>query len=124
MTIQPRDRRALAGLAVGAILALVVRFWPESAPPVVAPTANSTTTAEMRLARLRESAATVPAKEEILKKVSADLSLREKGILKEDTPAQAEAQLMQIIRRITSAERPPLEIRSTELNGIRPFGTT
>lgn len=122
MTIQSRDRRALAGLAVGAILALGVRFWPESAPAVVAPTANSTATAEIRLARLRESAATVSAKEEILKKVSADLSVREKGILKAETPAQAQAQLMQIIRRISSAEQPPLEIRSTELNGIRPFG--
>jgi hypothetical protein len=124
MTMQPRDRRALALLAVSAILALAVRFWPssDSTVAVVAPAGNPVKQAETRLARLRESAATVPAKEEILKKVSADLAAREKGIITADTAAQAQAQLIQIVRRLGAAESPAIEIRSTELNGIRPLG--
>jgi hypothetical protein len=71
---------------------------------------------------LRESAATVPAKENVYKKVSADLALREKGIIQADTAAQAQAVLIQLIRRLGAAETPPIDIRSTELNPIRPFG--
>jgi hypothetical protein len=78
--------------------------------------------AEARLARLREIAATVPAKEAVYKKVSADLAAREKGIIAAETAAQAQAQVIQIIRRLGVAENPPIEIRSTELNPIRPFG--
>ena len=123
MTLQVRDRRALAMLAVAAIFGLVYRFWPANAgPAVVAPVGNPVTLAETRLARLRETAATVPAKEDILKKVSADVAVREKGMLTADTAAQAQAQLLQLVRRVGAAENPPVEIRGTELNVIRPLG--
>ena len=80
MNLRPRDRRALAWLAVSALLGLVVRFWPANdGAVVVRPTGNPVTLAEARLARLREAAATVPAKEAVYKKVSADLAAREKG---------------------------------------------
>ncbi|HSR05710.1 MAG TPA: GspMb/PilO family protein, partial [Bryobacteraceae bacterium] len=61
-------------------------------------------------------------KENVFKKVSADLAAREKGIIQADTAAQAQAQLIQIVRRLGAAENPAIEIRSTELNPIRPFG--
>jgi Type II secretion system (T2SS), protein M subtype b len=124
MNLRPRDRRALAWLAVSLLLGLVVRYWPanDSAAAVVAPAGDTVTLAEARLARLREAAATVPAKEDVFKKVSADLAAREKGIIAADTAAQAQAQIIQIIRRVGAAENPPVEIRSTELNSVRPFG--
>ncbi len=123
MTMHARDRRALALLAVAAIFGLAYRFWPADAgPPVVAPVGNPVTLAETRLARLRETAATVPAKEEILRKVSADVAVREKGMLTGETAAQAQAQLLQLVRRVGAAENPPVEIRGTELNVIRPLG--
>ncbi len=124
MNLRPRDRRALAWLAVSALLGVIVHFWPanDSAAAVVAPVGDPVALAETRLARLRESAATVPAKESVFKKVSADLALREKGIIQADTAAQAQAQLIQIIRRLGAAENPAIDIRSTELNPIRPFG--
>ncbi len=123
MTLQRRDRRALALLAVAAIFGLAYRFWPADAgPAVVAPVGNPVTLAETRLARLRETAATVPAKEEILKKVSADVAVREKGMLTGETAAQAQAQLLQLVRRVGASENPPVEIRATELNVIRPLG--
>ncbi len=123
MNLRPRDRRALAWLAVSALLGVVVRFWPSNdGAVVVSATGNPVTQAEARLARLREAAATVPAKEAVYKKVSADLAAREKGIIAAETAAQAQAQVIQIIRRLGAAENPPIEIRSTELNPIRPFG--
>ena len=124
MTLTPRDRRALALLVPVLIAGLAYRFWPESgrSSVVVAPGGDSVTLAEARLARLRATAATVPVKSEILKKASADLVAREKGILQAETGAQAQAQLLQILRRLGAAETPAVEIRSTELAAIRPLG--
>jgi hypothetical protein len=106
------------------ILGLAIRFWPEnsSAPAVVAPTADTIAVAEKRLAKLRETAATVPAREKILKDAAADLAVRETGIIVADTAAQAQAQLIQIIRELGRAESPIVEIRNTEGFGIRPLG--
>jgi hypothetical protein len=124
MNLSPRDRRALSWLSVAVLVGLVAYFWPagDGSAAVVAPVGDPVTLAETRLARLRETAATVPAKEDVFKKVSADLSAREKGMLQADTAAQAQAQLIQIVRRLGAAENPVIEIRSTELNPIRPFG--
>ena len=124
MDLQPRDRRALAFLALSAILTLMYRYWPaeQAAPRVVAASgADSVASAERRLARLRETAATVPAKEDVMKNVSAELASREKGLIVADTAAQAQAQLIQIVRRLGAAENPPVEIRATELGPIRAF---
>jgi hypothetical protein len=122
MNLSPRDRRALAWLAVAVVVGLVVFYWPAGGgAAVVAPSSDAITLSETRLARLREVAATVSAKENVLKKVSADLAVREKGIIQADTAAQAQAQLIQIVRRLGAAENPPIEIRSTELNAIHPF---
>ena len=71
---------------------------------------------------MREIAATVPAKQEIAAKASAELATREKGLLAADTAPQAQAQLIQIVRRVGAVEAPPIEIRATELGAIRPFG--
>ena len=124
MNLTSRDRRALAWLSVAVLVGLVAYFWPagDGSTAVVAPVGDPVTLAETRLARLRETAATVPAKEEVFKKVSADLASREKGMLQADTAAQAQAQLIQIVRRLGAAENPAIDIRSTELNPIRPFG--
>jgi hypothetical protein len=121
--LSSRDTRALAALAVAVALGLLYRFWPSSdAPAVVAPTTDSVALTEKRLAKLRETAATVPAKEAILKQVSGDLALREKGLIAADTAAQAQAQLIQIVRRVGSIETPPVEIRATEIGPVRPLG--
>jgi type II secretion system (T2SS) protein M len=122
MNLRPRDRRALAFLAVSVILGLVYRFWSENPAPAVVAPADPVGMAEKRLARLREVAATIPAKEDILKKVSADLAVREKGLVQADTAAQAQAQLIEMLRTLGRAENPPIDIRSYELSAIRPAG--
>ncbi len=97
------DRRLL--LLLGAMtLAVLLRYTVFSggqAPRVVAATpADSIATAERRLARLREQAATVPAKEKMLKQAQAELEAREKGLIKTETGPQAQAHLLDTIHRI------------------------
>jgi len=123
MKLQPRDLRALAMLAVSLILTLVYRSWGGDAPPkVVAASVDPVALAEKRLAKLRESAAAVASKEDVFKDVSANLAAREKGVITAETAAQAQAQLIQIVRRLGASEAPPVEIRSTEIGPVRAFG--
>ena len=65
--------------------------------------------AEKLLTNLRNQAATVPGKEAVLKQVSTELVQREKGLIKGDTAAQAQAQLVQILRQVAKNQTPPLE---------------
>ncbi len=123
MTLQPRERVLLMVLPVALALFLVIYFWGSNdGPPVVAPTSSNAANAEKRLARLREAAATVPGKEQILRKVTGELADREKSLIRADTAAQAQAQIVQILRRLAGQEAPPLEIRATELGGITALG--
>jgi hypothetical protein len=122
MTVTPRERRALAWMGVSVALSGIAYFWPSSSggtTVVVAPT-DSIALAEKRLARLRDTAATVPQKEEILKAVSADLAKREKGLIPGETAAQAQAALLQILRRLCAAQQ--IEVKATDLVGIAPLG--
>ncbi len=116
MTLSTRDKRALAGLAVAAaaVTLLMLTSGNGSAPQVV----NASGTipgSEQRLAHERVLAASVPGKEELLKRVTAELAQREKGILQAPTAAQAQAQLLDIIRHVAKAQTPPLEFGTVEL---------
>jgi predicted secreted protein len=123
--LEPREKKAL--MALGGALALSVavlayEFWPAGAQAPALAAAQSPSQMEQRLARAREIAATVPAKQEILKKVAADLQTREKTLIRAETPQQAQAQVITILRALGAAEGPPIEIRATELGAIAPFG--
>lgn len=125
MTLDARQRKALVFLAVLLIAGLAIRFWPESATPsasVVTPTPETIALAEKRLQHLREIAATVPARQDILKQVNSELAAREKGLLVADTLPQAQAQLIKLISDLGRAESPAVVIRNTEGFGIHPLG--
>jgi Tfp pilus assembly protein PilO len=113
MTLQPNDKRALTILGVAVVLALGYLLWPTSSASTIA-SADSVPVQEQRLARLRDIAATVPAKEEILKKVSADLAVREKGLIRADSIQQAQAQLVTILKRAADSQTPSIDIRGVE----------
>jgi hypothetical protein len=124
MNLSPGFRRYLAFSAVSLILTAIYTFWPQSNGPTVAlaESADSVTLAEKQLAKLREAAATIPKRQEALKQASADLDLREKGLIIADTPQQAQAQMIQILRKIGLDENPRVEIRSQEMGPVRSFG--
>jgi Type II secretion system (T2SS), protein M subtype b len=119
MTLRPRDRRALAWLGVSLLLGLIYQAWSQSSSASAAPApADSVPGVEQLLARLRDTAATVPAKQDILKKVSADLAGREKGLIKAASTQQAQAQLVTLLRGLANAETPPVEIRAAEFGPV------
>jgi hypothetical protein len=97
------DRRLLILLAVMAA-AVMVRFAFFSGPsaPVVVAAVDNISAAEKRLQKMREQAATLPAREALLKQVTAELATREKGIIQADTAPQAHAYLVETIHRIAA----------------------
>lgn len=123
--LEPREKKALIALVTAVAVSaavLIYQFWPAgSTAPEVAST-QSVSQMEQRLARAREIAATVPAKQEILKQVAADLQTREKSLIRAETAQQAQAQVITVLRGLGAAEAPPIEIRATELGAIAPFG--
>jgi hypothetical protein len=127
VTISARDKRTLLRFApVAGLLAILViyRWVPWGGPEtrVVTP-AQSVAAAEKRLARYRQLAATVDVREVSARRAAAALADREKGIIQAATAAQAQAQLLQVVRRIGKAQAPPIDLRSVELGQIQPFGS-
>jgi hypothetical protein len=104
MTVGTLDRRTLFVLLGGLLVIAVLRFgvYGDRQAQVVAPS-ESVPAAENRLERLRQIASTVPGKEAMLKQASAELETRETGILKADTAAQAQAQLLNLIHTLAAA---------------------
>jgi hypothetical protein len=100
MKIDRRLLMILATLAVSVILRFA--FFSGSGAPTVVAAVDSIPLAEKRLQKLREQAATLPAREALLKQVTAELATREKGIINADTVPQAQAYLLDTIHRIAA----------------------
>jgi Tfp pilus assembly protein PilO len=121
--LNERERRLLilAAIAIPAILIYYFATSSSSGTPAVSAPTDTAEAAEKRLADLRQKAAFVPGKEAVLKQVSAELSRREKGLIQADTAPQAQAQLLQVVRRVARAQTPPVEIGQVELSEPRAF---
>lgn len=119
MTIGNLSRRSRAMLVTGAALLIPGAAWRfglfggSDAGTVSA--ADAIPIAEHRLAALRVRAASVPAKEERLHRAKAELTTRETGILKADTKAQAQAQLIELVQGVGRANG--IEVRGVERMG-------
>jgi hypothetical protein len=120
MTTGNLDRRTLLILAAGVLAVMVLRFVVmDDKPAQTASVSDSVPLAEARLAKLRETAATVPGREKIAKQTLAEVVLREKGMILADTAAQAQAQLLEIIRR--TGKDSGIDVRGAEEMKIRPL---
>jgi hypothetical protein len=123
MTLSPRDRRALIVLAAGLALAGILRFAFSggSASAAASVASDNVELAQQRLARLRQIAATVPAREATLKQAAADLADRERGgIIQADTAAQGQAALLEIARRLGKNEE--IDVRGGDLGAPKEIG--
>jgi len=121
MTLGQRDRRALMLLGAAAIFCLVLwMVLPAEREPALVNVVDTIPAAAKRLSKVRQSAATFPAEERSQQTAAAQLAAREKGMLQADTPAQAQAQLVQIMRRLAAAQA--IDIRSTEVGKTQPLG--
>lgn len=127
MTISDRDRRALIILGAAVVLGGLYYWYSNSSPSssggakISAPV-DSVDRSEKRLAMLRKQAALLPGKQAVLKQVSLELAQREKGLIPGDTAEQAQAQLLQIVKRVALQQTSPLEVGQVELGRPRPFG--
>jgi hypothetical protein len=116
-----RDRRALVLLAAAVVAILILRFgFFQNGQAKVVPTSDSIPAAERRLAKLRQIAATVPGKQAVYGQVRAELASRERGVITADTAAQAQAQLLQVVRRIGKEEG--IDVRGGEFGAVRALG--
>lgn len=123
MTLTGRDKRAIVILAVAVGLMLVIGLWPEDTGSVqVVGEAGSTADLKQRLARVRRLAAEVPAKQQELGRLQAELAEFEAGLIRTETGQQAQAELLQVLRRIASNQVPPLDFDSEEIGQLRPIG--
>jgi hypothetical protein len=131
MTISDRDRRALIILGAALVLGGFLYWYsnsPSSSPSssasskISAPV-DSVDRTEKRLAMLRRQAATLSGKQAVLRQVAGELGEREKGLIPGDTAEEAQAQLLQIVKRVAQQQMPPLELGQVELGRPRPFGT-
>jgi hypothetical protein len=125
VNISERDRRALILLAAGLVVAAVLYvLFPANtgSVSVAAPSArqDNLALAQQRLVRLRQIAATLPAREASLKQTTADLNEREMGIIQADTAAQAQAALLEAARRIGKTEQ--IDVRGGDFGAPKPFG--
>jgi hypothetical protein len=124
VTLQPRDRRALTMLGVMAVLVLIWRLMSsEDKQVAVVGAADSVPLAEKRLAKLRQTAAAVPGREKVLAEVRQELAEREKGVIQAETVQQAQAQILQIVRRQLKAQAPPIDMRSSEIGPVKALDT-
>ncbi len=132
MTISDRDRRALFILG-GAVVLGGLYYWVSNSSPAsssggpkIGAASNSAMDSvdrsEKRLVTLRRQAATLPGKEAVLKQASLELTEREKGLIPGDTAEQAQAQLLQIVKRVAQQQTPPLDVGQVELGRPRTFG--
>ena len=124
-TLSQRDRRALIILGAGLVAAAVFYYaFPNNSGTTAVAAANvnqdNVALAQQRLLRLRQIAATVPAREAVLKQTSADLADREHGVIQADTAAQAQAALLEIARRIGKDEE--IDLRGGDFGAPKAFG--
>lgn len=115
-----RDKKLLALWAV--VVMGAVYFWPAGDQPSPVGVVQNVELMEKRVARLRRVAAAAPARQEILAQVSGELAKREKGLIQAETAPQAQAQLLQVVRRVAQAQQPALVFKGTEFGAPRPLG--
>jgi Type II secretion system (T2SS), protein M subtype b len=115
------DRKTAILLVGGVSAVLLLKFVVmRDSTPAPVEVNESAPVALKRLAKVREIAATVPAKQELLKQATAELESREKGLLKADTGDQAKAILQDKLHRL--GEQNGIDIRGMEDARVRPLG--
>jgi hypothetical protein len=121
--LNQRDRRALALLTLAVVaLAIFLLVSRDNGRPSVVVATGTIPAVERRLVHARQLAATVEGKQQILRQVKDELAAREKGIIQAETAPQAQAQLLEIVRRVARAQTPPIEIGNVELQPASRLG--
>ncbi|HEY3840250.1 MAG TPA: hypothetical protein VGL72_26940 [Bryobacteraceae bacterium] len=118
--LSPRNQRALVILCGALLVMLGFRFFFTSSTEETGNNIDSVPLAERRLASLRQIVAKLPAKEAELKQVETELAAREKAIVNAGTKDQAQARLLEVARKVGSANG--IEIRGGDFQTPKTFG--
>lgn len=120
MTMGKKERWYLAIMAVSVVLIVLrLQLFEGSAAPAVVGATESIPAAERQLERRRQLAATLAGKEAVLQQAMTELQTREAGVLKADTAMQAQAQLLDVIRKTATANG--IDARGAEEMRVRPL---
>jgi hypothetical protein len=124
VTITPRDKKALLALAAAGLTYVILQYTGVANPSVSTVAASrgtdSVELAQQRAVRLRQIAALVPAREAVMKQVSSDLADREKGLIRADTAAQAQAAVGEVAVRVGKANQ--IDVRGGDFPAPKTFG--
>jgi len=120
MKLQPRERNLLIVAGLLAVIVAVRLGVGNSGPEVAEASVNIVDMAEKKLAKFRQLVATIPGKEAVLKQASAELAVREAGLLQAETAQQAQAQLLQVIRAL--GKKDDIDARGGEFGPVRLLG--
>jgi hypothetical protein len=118
--LSTRNQRALVILCVAVLLMLGYRMFFAGSSQEAVSGIDSVPLAERRLASLRQIVVKLPAKEADLKQVENEVALREKTIIAAGTKDQAQARLLEVARRVGSANG--IEIRGGDFQTPKTFG--
>lgn len=122
MTMTERDRRALLILGGALVVMAIFYFWPDPKVEVVGGGTSDVKSAATRLDRVRREAALLPVREESKQKTAVALAQLEKGLIAADSAPQAQAQLLQIVRRVAKLQSPGFDIKQNQFGQVRPYG--
>lgn len=125
MTISQRDRRALIVLTAAMVVMGVLYFASgNSSGNISAASSNASQNnialAQQRLVRMRQIAATLPARQAAMKQALADLTDRERGIIQAETAAQAQAALLETARRVGKNDE--IDVRGGDFGAPKASG--
>lgn len=118
-----REKRLVYWGVPAVLVILSVRFvlLSDNAPVVkTVGVFRSVSQTEKQLIKVRQVAATVPAKQALLAHVDSELAAREKGVLVADTAPQAQARLLEITKKVAKAEN--IDLRGGELGQVKTYG--
>lgn len=121
MQLSSRDKRALLILAfaVVSIVGLRLTVLREEAP-VPALAISQEELLKKQLIRAQQAATRLPSLQETRQQFQAALERREAGLLRAATAAQAQEQMVQILRELASKEH--LELGSVQIGALEAYG--
>lgn len=123
MNLSPRERRLILLIVPSLLVSLVLRYTVLDDSPAKTPASSSGSSVKLtqqRLTRLRQVAATLPAREALAKQTAQDLAVREKGIIQAATAPQAQARLLEVARQLGKAEQ--IDVRGGDFGTPKVFG--
>lgn len=121
--LSDRERKLVMALIPTLLITAIVYYMTEPSATVapVVDTSAAIESARVRLERARIIAAQLPSRQDTKKALDASLANWEKRLITADTPAQAQAQLNQIFRRIARVQGPTVDIRSIDIGTVQPL---